>query len=94
MYVEFDKVFYFDNICLQQTMELLGETASDAMAGCLTAACRDLLIPAFDRSCQVLFNQVNQSFHAGTVECKIFGSRIFINSYFNVRYVGSITSIY
>lgn len=54
----------------QQTMELLGQAAADAMVGCLTATCRDVLVPAFDRSCQALFGQVNQTFQAGTAECK------------------------
>ena len=51
-------------------MEVLAQTASNAIQMPVQAACRDVLVPGFDRACQNVFHQVNQTFQRGTQECK------------------------
>ena len=54
---------------LQQTMEALAQASGIVIEGPIKAACRDLIVPGFERACQSVFSQINQTFQRGTQEC-------------------------
>ena len=53
----------------QHMIEAIGGSAGNAIQGPIQAACRDVLIPSFDRGLQNVCQQINQTFHRGTQEC-------------------------
>lgn len=60
--------------CLQNTTDAIGRAAAEAMQGPIQAAYKDafqsIVLPVFERNCQSMFQQINDSFKQGTQECK------------------------
>ena len=60
--------------CLQNTTDAIGRAAAEAMQGPIQAAYKDafqsIVLPVFERGCQSMFQQINDSFKQGTQECK------------------------
>ena len=56
-------------------MDTLGAAAASAIQGPIQTAYRDIfqstVLPSFDKACQGLFMQVNESFQRGTKDCKL-----------------------
>lgn len=65
---------------LQNTTDAIGRAAAEAMQGPIQAAYKDtfqsIVLPVFERGCQSMFQQINDSFKQGTQECKAFLSNI------------------
>ena len=57
-------------IFLQQTVEQIGTAAGNALQGSVTSAVRDILVPGFDRACQSMTHQIQNTFQTGTQQCK------------------------
>lgn len=59
---------------LQNTTDAIGRAAAEAMQGPIQAAYKDtfqsIVLPVFERGCQSMFQQINDSFKQGTHECK------------------------
>lgn len=59
---------YFKN-----TTDAIGRAAAEAMQGPIQAAYKDafqsIVLPVFERGCQSMFQQINDSFKQGTQEC-------------------------
>jgi enhancer of mRNA-decapping protein 4 len=55
-------------------MEVLSNSAVSALQPAVQHVCKDfftsLLVPSFEKSCQAMFQQINESFSKGTRECK------------------------
>ena len=60
--------------CLQSTTDAIGRAAAEAMQGPIQTAYKDtfqsIILPVFERGCQSMFQQINDSFKQGTQECK------------------------
>lgn len=60
--------------CFQNTTDAIGRAAAEAMQGPIQAAYKDafqsIVLPVFERGCQSMFQQINDSFKQGTQECK------------------------
>lgn len=60
--------------CLQNTTDAIGRAAAEALQGPIQAAYKDafqsVVLPVFERGCQTMFQQINDSFKQGTQECK------------------------
>lgn len=58
----------------QNTTDAIGRAAAEAMQGPIQAAYKDtfqsIVLPVFERGCQSMFQQINDSFKQGTQECK------------------------
>lgn len=58
----------------QSTTDAIGRAAAEAMQGPIQAAYKDafqsIVLPVFERGCQSMFQQINESFKQGTQECK------------------------
>lgn len=61
--------------CLQNTTDAMGRAAAEAMQGPIQTAYKDAfqstVLPVFERGCQSMFQQINDSFKQGTQECKL-----------------------
>lgn len=59
---------------MQNTTDAIGRAAAEAMQGPIQAAYKDafqgIVLPVFERGCQSMFQQINESFKQGTHECK------------------------
>lgn len=68
--------FFTQIICfyIQNTTDAIGRAAAEAMQGPIQAAYKDafqsIVLPVFERGCQSMFQQINDSFKQGTQECK------------------------
>jgi enhancer of mRNA-decapping protein 4 len=55
-------------------MEVLGNSAATALQPSVQLVYKDiftnLVVPSFEKSCQSMFQQINESFSKGTKECK------------------------
>lgn len=61
----------FGLLRFRQTMtEVIGKVVSNNLETVLHATCRDQLIPAFDRGCQNVLGQVNETFQKGLNICE------------------------
>lgn len=62
------------SVCLQNTTDAIGRAAAEAMQGPIQAAYKDtfqsIVLPVFERGCQSMFQQINDSFKQGTQECR------------------------
>lgn len=62
------------NFFWQNTTDAIGRAAAEAMQGPIQAAYKDafqsIVLPVFERGCQSMFQQINDSFKQGTNECK------------------------
>lgn len=58
----------------QNTTDAIGRAAAEAMQGPIQTAYKDtfqsIVLPVFERGCQSMFQQINDSFKQGTQECK------------------------
>lgn len=58
----------------QNTTDAIGRAVAEAMQGPIQAAYKEtfqsIVLPGFDRGCQSMFQQINDSFKQGTQECK------------------------
>ncbi|KAL0168089.1 hypothetical protein M9458_036311, partial [Cirrhinus mrigala] len=56
------------------TTDAIGRAAAEAMQGPIQAAYKEtfqsIVLPVFERGCQSMFQQINDSFKQGTHECK------------------------
>lgn len=61
-------------LCSQNTTDAIGRAAAEAMQGPIQTAYKDtfqsIVLPVFERGCQSMFQQINDSFKQGTQECK------------------------
>ncbi len=57
-------------VCLQQTVDAVGQAAGNAIQGPIHGAIRDVILPGFDRACQGIFRQVNDSLQRGLGDCE------------------------
>lgn len=57
-------------VLIQPVMDLMASSVSDAVQGPVNSAVKGHLIPAYDRSSQLLFQQLNTTFHKGLSDCK------------------------
>ena len=55
---------------LQAVIDTIGKVAANSLETVLYAACRDQLIPSFDRGCQNILSQVDETFQKGIRMCK------------------------
>ncbi len=55
----------------QQTVDAIGQAAGNAVQGPIHGAVRDVILPGFERACQGIFHQMNDTLHRGLRECKI-----------------------
>ena len=53
-------------------MEVLAQSSNVVMETAVHAACRDVIIPAFDRCCQQLFTQIKDAFDDGVQQSACF----------------------
>ena len=51
-------------------VEQIGTSAGNSIQAPVVSAMRDILVPGFERACQSMTQQVQQTFQAGTRECK------------------------
>jgi enhancer of mRNA-decapping protein 4 len=55
-------------------MEVLSNSAVSALQPAVQHVCKEfftsILVPSFEKSCQSMFQQINESFSKGTRECK------------------------
>ena len=73
-----DKPMWLSEFCFpcpaQGVVDAIGTAASTALQGPIqvtyTEAFKNTVLPAFERSCQVMFQQINTAFQAGTQQCK------------------------
>ena len=67
-------VYTYDVFFSQPTVEALGAAAGSALQAPIQAAYREafqnLVIPAFERSCQAMYSQVTDTFQRGTKDCE------------------------
>lgn len=61
-------------LSVQNTTDAIGRAAAEAMQGPIQAAYKEafqsIVLPVFERGCQSMFQQINDSFKQGTHECK------------------------
>lgn len=66
--------FTISTLFLQNTTDAIGRAAAEAMQGPIQTAYKDtfqsIVLPVFERGCQSMFQQINDSFRQGTQECK------------------------
>ena len=64
----------------QNTTDAIGRAATEALQGTIQTAYKEafqtIVLPVFDRGCQSMFQQINESFKQGTQEC------MFLHCYF------------
>lgn len=58
----------------QNLTDAIARAAADTLQGPMQAAYREafqsVVLPAFEKSCQAMFQQINDSFRLGTQECE------------------------
>ena len=54
----------------KKTMQAIGQSAGAALETALNAACRDVIVPAFDRGCRTIYQQINSAFLNGLQDCE------------------------
>lgn len=58
----------------QNTTDAIGRAVAEAMQGTMQAVYKDAfqstVLPVFERGCQSMFQQINDSFKQGTQECE------------------------
>ena len=56
-------------------MDSIGGAAATALQGPIQVTYREAfqrdILPSFERACQSMFQQINDSFHKGTQQCKL-----------------------
>lgn len=61
-------------LSFQNLTDAIARAAADALQGPMQSAYRDafqsVVLPAFEKSCQSMFQQINDTFKQGTQECK------------------------
>lgn len=76
----YTNLFLFLLPVIQNTTDAIGRAAAEAMQGPIQAAYKDafqsIVLPVFERGCQSMFQQINDSFKQGTQECKATSSNI------------------
>lgn len=65
------------SLCAQNLTDAIARAAADTLQGPMQAAYREafqsVVLPAFEKSCQAMFQQINDSFRLGTQECESRG---------------------
>ena len=62
-------------VCEQGVVDAIGGAAASALQGPIQVTYREAfqstILPSFERACQNMFQQINESFHKGTQQCKL-----------------------
>lgn len=62
-------------------LESLAQNVALSLQSVVHSACKEVfqtsVIPAFEKSCQHLFHQLNERFQKGTLDCKLYFITLF-----------------